>query len=301
MQDCRSSTTRAPSRCSSRTSSRRAPASPATAARRRYAPPRIPSTLTAWDKQDPRDGKQLDIIQDAISEVAILTNNFKAEFGTGAGGQFNTVTKSGTNEFHGSGFCICKIKTSTPPAPPKRPARARRHLEKPASKSALRRHARRPARQQQTLLLRGLERDHSPRGRGVSYNAPTAAGLEQIAALPGASPSSLISQKQSDARHDRDRDGNRARRRGIRSGRYQSSPRATSRRRSTSSTLTTSGGPKISFVSAIHRTTRRSSSPAAATPSSTTQRPSRSNSFPPAGFASSTEAWSTSCAFPTSA
>ena len=49
-------------------------------------------------------GKQLDLIQDAISEVSILTNNYNAEFGTGAAGQFNTVTKTGTNEFHGSGF-----------------------------------------------------------------------------------------------------------------------------------------------------------------------------------------------------
>nr|MDQ2937589.1 carboxypeptidase-like regulatory domain-containing protein [Acidobacteriota bacterium] len=49
-------------------------------------------------------GKQVNIIQDSISEVAILTNNYNAEFGTGAAGQFNTVTKSGTNSFHGSAF-----------------------------------------------------------------------------------------------------------------------------------------------------------------------------------------------------
>ncbi|MGB7068978.1 MAG: carboxypeptidase regulatory-like domain-containing protein [Pyrinomonadaceae bacterium] len=43
-------------------------------------------------------------IQDAISEFTLLQNNFSAEFGAGAGGQFNTITKSGTNSFHGNVF-----------------------------------------------------------------------------------------------------------------------------------------------------------------------------------------------------
>lgn len=43
-------------------------------------------------------------IQDAVSEFTLLQNNFSAEFGAGAGGQFNTITKSGTNEFHGNIF-----------------------------------------------------------------------------------------------------------------------------------------------------------------------------------------------------
>ncbi|MEP6945940.1 MAG: carboxypeptidase regulatory-like domain-containing protein [Acidobacteriota bacterium] len=43
-------------------------------------------------------------IQDAVSEFTLLQNNFNAEFGAGAGGQFNTITKSGTNSYHGSLF-----------------------------------------------------------------------------------------------------------------------------------------------------------------------------------------------------
>jgi hypothetical protein len=43
-------------------------------------------------------------IQDAVSEFTLLQNNFNAEFGAGAGGQFNTITKSGTNDYHGSLF-----------------------------------------------------------------------------------------------------------------------------------------------------------------------------------------------------
>lgn len=43
-------------------------------------------------------------IQDAIAEFTLLQNNFSAEFGAGAGGQFNQITKSGTNSYHGSLF-----------------------------------------------------------------------------------------------------------------------------------------------------------------------------------------------------
>jgi hypothetical protein len=41
---------------------------------------------------------------DAIQEVSIQTSNFAAEFGQAAGGYFNYTMKSGTNQFHGSGY-----------------------------------------------------------------------------------------------------------------------------------------------------------------------------------------------------
>jgi hypothetical protein len=41
---------------------------------------------------------------DSIAEFRILTDNFDAEFGNYSGGVINVVTKSGTNEVHGSGF-----------------------------------------------------------------------------------------------------------------------------------------------------------------------------------------------------
>jgi hypothetical protein len=44
------------------------------------------------------------ISQGAIREFQVNTSNFAAEYGRSAGGVINAVTKSGTNQFHGSGF-----------------------------------------------------------------------------------------------------------------------------------------------------------------------------------------------------
>ena len=41
---------------------------------------------------------------DSIAEFRILTNNFDAEYGNYSGGVVNVVTKSGSNDLHGSGF-----------------------------------------------------------------------------------------------------------------------------------------------------------------------------------------------------
>ena len=41
---------------------------------------------------------------DAVAEFRILSNNYTAEFGRSAGGIVSVVTKSGTNQYHGSLF-----------------------------------------------------------------------------------------------------------------------------------------------------------------------------------------------------
>lgn len=39
---------------------------------------------------------------DAVKEVTLITNNFSAEFGRNSSAQYQIITKSGTNDFHGS-------------------------------------------------------------------------------------------------------------------------------------------------------------------------------------------------------
>jgi hypothetical protein len=57
------------------------------------------------DNNDPSvTGPATQPIQDAVEEFTLLQNNFNAEFGAGAGGQFNTITRSGTNQFRGNLF-----------------------------------------------------------------------------------------------------------------------------------------------------------------------------------------------------
>src|SRR6266567_8184152 len=48
-------------------------------------------------------GNNSTVIPDAVSEFNLTTNQFSAEYGHSAGGQFSLVTKTGTNSWHGSG------------------------------------------------------------------------------------------------------------------------------------------------------------------------------------------------------
>jgi len=52
--------------------------------------------------------KNFTISQEAIQEFQVLTNGFNAEFGRSTGGVMNVVTKSGTNEWRGSGFIFLR-------------------------------------------------------------------------------------------------------------------------------------------------------------------------------------------------
>src|SRR5579862_3424948 len=49
-------------------------------------------------------GPVVNLPNDAVAELAVLQNQFNAEFGHSSGGQFNAVIKSGTNDIHGSAY-----------------------------------------------------------------------------------------------------------------------------------------------------------------------------------------------------
>jgi len=49
-------------------------------------------------------GPQVYISPEAVAEFSLLSNQYQAEFARSTGGQFITVTKSGTNAFHGSAY-----------------------------------------------------------------------------------------------------------------------------------------------------------------------------------------------------
>src|SRR5262252_861251 len=56
------------------------------------------------DNKIDTNGPTQPVIQDSVAEFTLLTNQFGAENGHSAGGQFNIVTKSGTNNWHGAGW-----------------------------------------------------------------------------------------------------------------------------------------------------------------------------------------------------
>jgi hypothetical protein len=49
-------------------------------------------------------GPNSTVIPDAVAELTLQTNQYNAETGHSSGGQFNLVTKSGTNKLHGSAY-----------------------------------------------------------------------------------------------------------------------------------------------------------------------------------------------------
>ncbi len=144
------------------------------------------------DNNDPTiTGPSTKVIQDAVQEFTLLNNNFNAEFGTGSGGQFNTITRSGTNEFHGSGFLYFKNQSLTAASSLEREQLQSGQLaEKPHFKDS--RYGGTfggPLVNNKLFFFGAVQREYQDQQTvPAKYSAPTALGLEAIAALPGASP-----------------------------------------------------------------------------------------------------------------
>lgn len=149
-------------------------------------------TVDGTENNDPSvTGPASTVIQDAVSEFTLLTNNFNAEFGQGGGGQFVTITRSGTNEFSGSGFAYLQNQKLNAAS-----TAEERNLQNGTISELPRFRDFRygltlggPIVRNKLFFFGALERQPtSQEGSSTTALVPTSAGLAQIAALPGASP-----------------------------------------------------------------------------------------------------------------
>jgi hypothetical protein len=62
------------------------------------------TTNQLWNENAGRTRIASNISQDAVQEFQVLSSSYSAEFGRAVGGVVNTVTRSGDNELHGTGF-----------------------------------------------------------------------------------------------------------------------------------------------------------------------------------------------------
>ncbi len=62
------------------------------------------TTNQLWNENAGRTRIASNVSQDAVQEIQVLSNNYSAEFGRAIGGVVNTVTRSGSNELHGTAF-----------------------------------------------------------------------------------------------------------------------------------------------------------------------------------------------------
>ncbi len=126
-------------------------------------------------------GPSTKLILDAIQEFTLINNNFNAEFGSTAGGQFNTITMSGTNTPHGSLFSYMQneslnARSSAATRPYFRDHRFGGTIGFPVIKDKL-------------FFFGAYQYERIKQSAVTStYLAPTQAGMQQIATLNGASP-----------------------------------------------------------------------------------------------------------------
>jgi carboxypeptidase family protein/TonB-dependent receptor-like protein len=147
-------------------------------------------TIDGVDNSDPGvTGPIQPVIQDAVEEFNLVTNQFTAELGHSAGGQFNIITKSGTNAVHGNAF-VYNVN---------RNYNAMDNLEKEAGLTQPRRldfsraggSAGGPILRDKWFIFGSYQRQwEGLASSAVIQNGPTAAGLAQLQSL-AATPAAL--------------------------------------------------------------------------------------------------------------
>jgi hypothetical protein len=144
------------------------------------------------DNNDPSvTGPAVDVITDAVQEFTLLTNNYNAEFGAGGGGQFVTITKSGTNEFHGSGFAFLQHQQLNAASSSEEAQLKTGQLkEKPRFRNTIYGATiGGPIIKNKLFFFGAFQRTHnSEEGASTTFLSPTTTGFGQIASLPAVSP-----------------------------------------------------------------------------------------------------------------
>jgi hypothetical protein len=75
-------------------------------------------TIDGADNRDDISGNGRQVVAlDAVSEIQVLVNGFRAEYGQASGGVINVVTRGGTNTVHGSGFMLFQDERLTSRSP----------------------------------------------------------------------------------------------------------------------------------------------------------------------------------------
>jgi hypothetical protein len=69
------------------------------------------TTQSFYNENAGRTRISTQISQDAVQEFQVLSNGFSAEFGRALGGVINTVTRSGTNDHHGTAYWFFRNRT----------------------------------------------------------------------------------------------------------------------------------------------------------------------------------------------
>ena len=69
------------------------------------------TTETFYNENAGRTRIPTQISQDAVQEFQVLSDGYSAEYGRALGGVVNTVTRSGTNNYHGTGYWFFRNRT----------------------------------------------------------------------------------------------------------------------------------------------------------------------------------------------
>src|SRR5262249_27476522 len=85
------------------------------------------TTETFYNENAGRTRIPTQISQDAVQEFQVLSDAYSAEYGRALGGVVNTVTRSGTNDYHATGYWFFRNRTlnAKDPFAPFNPAESR--------------------------------------------------------------------------------------------------------------------------------------------------------------------------------